>query len=161
MTTNRPTDRELWRTLAMDRTGAPSAVSDVDLAAWLEGRLAEADAGRIDRAVAADPALRTAALELSEVLGQPMPAAPERLLVRARALVGFEAERAKPRGSLLSALTGWRFATQRAAMASFAVVIAIAGFMLGGGLGSSYAQDRQKAADPLSELSDIFNDGSF
>jgi anti-sigma factor RsiW len=164
MTTNRPemTDAELWRTLAMDRDGAPVAVSDMDLAAWLEGGLSEAEAGRIDRALAADPALREAALELSEVLGQPLAASPERLAVRARALVGFEAERAKTRGSFLGALTGWRFSVQRAAMASFAVVVAIAGFTLGGGLGSSYAQDRHsRTADPLSELSDLFIDGSF
>jgi anti-sigma factor RsiW len=165
MTTNRPemTDQELWRSLAADRGGVAGAVSDTDLAAWLEGRSSEADAGRIDAAIATDPALRAAALELSEILGQPLPAAPERLVVRARALVGFDAEHAAPRGSFLSSLMGWRFGIQRAAMASLAVLIAITGFMMGGGLGSSYAQDRQgKTADRLSELSDIFsNDGSL
>ena len=162
MTTHRPelTDRELWRSLATDRDGALGAVSEMDLAAWLEGRMSEAEAERIDRAVAADPALREAALELSEILSQPLPTPPDRLAVRARALVGFEAERATPRGSFLGSLMGWRYGVQRAAIASFAVAIAITGFMLGGGLGSSYAQDR-RAADPLSELSDLFNDGNI
>src|ERR1700754_4896842 len=105
MSTERPTqsDRELWRSLATDRvapgpvSGAmsgltPGPVSDLDFAAWLEGRLSETAAARIEAAVAADPEMRRAALELSEVLGMPLPAAPARLEVRAKALVGFEVE---------------------------------------------------------------------
>ena len=94
MSTERPTqsDKELWQSLATDRAVAPGAVSDLDFAAWLEGRLSETAAARIEAAVAADPEMRRAALELSEVLGMPLPAAPARLEVRAKALVGFEVE---------------------------------------------------------------------
>ena len=53
------TDKELWRSLAADRSAASATVSDLDFAAWLEGRLPEAAAARrVDAAVAAD---RTAA----------------------------------------------------------------------------------------------------
>lgn len=146
MSTERPTqsDKELWRSLAADRPLAPGAVSDLDFAAWLEGRLSETDAARIEAAVAANPEMRRAALELSDLLGQPLPAAPERLEVRAKALVGFEVERAAPRVGLFDWLFAMnrRFALPRLAMMTAAVMIAISGFMLGGGLGQSMAQDR-------------------
>ena len=85
-------DKELWRSLAAAPEDAPEAVSDLDFAAWLEGRLPETAAARIEAAVAADPEMRRAALELADILGKPLPAAPARLEVRAKALVGFEAE---------------------------------------------------------------------
>src|ERR1044072_1564562 len=48
MSTERPTqsDKELWRSLAADRV-ASGPVSDLDFAAWLEGRLSETAAARI------------------------------------------------------------------------------------------------------------------
>ena len=113
-------DRELWQSLATDRSVAPAAVSDMDFAAWLEGRLPEATAARIEAAVASDPAMRQAALELADVLGMPLPAPPPRMTVRAQALVGFEAERQAPRKSWLAGLFpafGQGFALQRGAMA--------------------------------------------
>ena len=118
------------------------------------------------RTAAGDVALRRAALELSEVLGRPLPTPPERLIVRAKALVGFEAERARTRGfaGLVASLfpAGFRAGPQRAALASIALVVAVAGFMLGGGLGESYAQDRhgnRAQYDALSELGELFRDG--
>ena len=39
-------DKELWRSLAAARDDAPQAVSDLDFAAWLEGRLSETAAAR-------------------------------------------------------------------------------------------------------------------
>lgn len=166
--TREKTDQELWRSLAADREGAPGSVSDSDLAAWLEGRLTEGEAARIDRALAIDPILRNAAFDLSEILGQPLPTPPQRLVVRAQALVGFEAEREAPRrgfSSFLAPLLSG-FSLQRASMASMVVVLAVAGFMMGGGLGESYAQQRQgsltrtAAPDALSELGDLFIDGN-
>ena len=169
------TDRELWRSLAASREVVPAtvaqvSVSDADLAAWLEGRLPEIDAARIDRAMAADPELRRAAFDLSEILGLALPTPPQRLIVRAQALVGYEAERAVPRrgfNALLSSLLRAGFRPQRAATASMAVVLAFMGFMMGGGLGESYAHERQgqsrpatTSPDALSELGDLFNDGS-
>jgi len=159
------TDQELWRSLATGRDGVPGTISDTDLAAWLEGRLPESQAERIDRAMAADPVLRQAALDLSEVLGQPLPAPPERLIVRAQALVGFETERATPSGFnsfLASLFPRLRAGPQRAALASIAIVVAVAGFTLGGGLGESYAQERYGNRtvpyDSLTELGEFFRD---
>ena len=150
MSTERPTqsDKELWRSLATDRAVASGplsgSVSDLDFAAWLEGRLSETAAARIEAAVAADPEMRRAALELSEVLGMPLPAAPARLEVRAKALVGFEVEERAPRVGLFDWLFAMnrRFALPRLATMTAAVIIAVSGFMLGGGLGESMAQDR-------------------
>ena len=141
MTTERTprTDKELWRSLAPDRDVAPHAISDLDFAAWLDGRLPEAAAARIEAAVAADPAMRRAALDLADVLGKPLPAAPARLAVRAQALVGFAAERQVAREGFLDRLfsSGTRYALPRAAMAAMVIVIAGAGFIVGGGLGES------------------------
>jgi hypothetical protein len=162
MSTDRPTqsDKELWQSLATGRDVASwvvkAPVSDLDFAAWLEGRMSEEAAARIEAAVAADPELRRAALELSDVLGQPLPMAPARLEVRAKALVGFEVERRPP---ALPGLFTWlfasdrRFAFQRAATLSAAVVIAISGFMLGGGLGESMAQERHSYTTQQSDTS--------
>lgn len=139
------TDKELWRSLAPDGDTAPGTVSDLDFAAWLDGRLPEADVARVEAVVVADPGLRRAALDLADVLGKPLPAAPDRLAVRAQALVGFEAERRRARGGgwfgrLFS--SGTRYALQRAAMAGMAIMIAGTGFVVGGGLGESFAQER-------------------
>src|SRR5262245_2640875 len=118
MSTERPTqsDRELWRSLAADRV-SPGPVSDLDFAAWLEGRLSETAAARIEAAVAADPEMRRAALDLADVLGRPLPAAPARLEVRAKALVGFEAERQTERQTERqnkgAGLFDWLFAKDR------------------------------------------------
>ena len=166
MSTERPTqsDRELWQRLATDRGVASGTVSDLDFAAWLEGRLSETAAARIEAAVAADPEMRRAALELSEVLGMPLPAAPARLEVRAKALVGFVVEQRAPRVGLF----GWlfardrRFALPRLATMTAAVIIAFSGFMLGGGLGESMAQERHAHArgDTANELTEfLVSDG--
>lgn len=145
MSTERPTqsDKELWRSLATDRV-VSGPVSDLDFAAWLEGRLSETVAARIEAAVAADPEMRRAALDLSEVLGMPLPSAPARLEVRAKALVGFEVEQQAARVGLFDWLFARdrRFALPRLATMTAAVIIAISGFMLGGGLGESMAQER-------------------
>ena len=85
-------DKELWRSLALD-DNLSAAVSDIDFAAWLEGRLPKADAARIDAAIVRDPELRASAIDLAEILGKPLPAAPSRLVVRAQALVGVAAVR--------------------------------------------------------------------
>ena len=68
MTTDRipESDKVLWRSFAGGPRVASTAVSDLDFAAWLEGRLSEREAAQIDAAVAADPDMRRAALELAE-----------------------------------------------------------------------------------------------
>lgn len=170
MSTERPTqsDRELWKRLASDRAVAFGPVSDLDFAAWLEGRLSETAAARIEAVVAADPEMRRAALELSQVLGMPLPAAPARLEVRAKALVGFEVEQRPEQHTGRVGLFDWlfamnrRFALPRLAMMTAAVIIAISGFMLGGGLGESMAQERYAYArgDTANELTEfLVSDG--
>ena len=170
MSTERPTqsDKELWRSLAADRVASgplAGSVSDLDFAAWLEGRLSDASAARIEAAVAADPEMRRAALELSEVLGMPLPAAPARLEVRAKALVGFEVEQRAKRAGMFDWLFARdrRFVLPRVAMLTAALIIAISGFMLGGGLGESMAQERYAMAsqsDTSNELSEfLVSDG--
>jgi anti-sigma factor RsiW len=169
MSTERPTqsDKELWRSLAADRV-ATGPVSDLDFAAWLEGRLSETAAARIEAAVAADPEMRRAALELSEVLGMPLPVAPARLEVRAKALVGFEVEQRTRRAGMFDWLfaSDRRFVLPRVATLTAAVIIAISGFMLGGGLGESMAQERYAYAsgsrtDTSNELTEFLVSDGF
>jgi hypothetical protein len=166
-------DKALWQSLATERPVAPAAVSDMDFAAWLEGQLPETAAARIEAAVAADPALRQAALELADILGKPLPAAPPRMAVRAQALVGFAAERPVRKSWLASLLPdfGQGFG-QRGAIAAMAVVVAAVGFMMGGGLSQHYDEARyasyQSVADPVrplgrdtsNELNDLFTDAT-
>lgn len=139
-----PSGKEPWQRAAADRV-ARAPVSDLDFAAWLDGRLAAAEAARVEEAMSSDPELRRAALDLAGVLGRDLPAPPPRLVARARALVGFDVERRPVRvgflGWLLAADT--RFAVQRGLALGAAVVVATAGFMMGGGLGASLAQERQ------------------
>jgi hypothetical protein len=167
-------DQELWQSLATDRAVAPAAVSDMDFAAWLEGRLPEETAARIEAAVASDPAMRQAALELADILGMPLPAPPPRMAVRAQALVGFEAERQAPRKSWLAGLFpsfGQGLMLQRGAMAGMAVIVAAVGFMLGGGLGETYAEGKYASTeaptipkpfgrDTTNDLNDLFSDNT-
>src|SRR5262245_46552631 len=144
------TDKDLWRRLATDRV-APTAVSEMDFATWLDGRMSEAEAARIDAAVAADPELRLTALELSDIPGRPLPAPSPRVAVRAQALVGFEAERRAARGSWLASLLpafGQGIAMHRGVLAGMAVIVAVAGFTLGGGLGDSYANKKYAMREP-------------
>src|SRR5260370_11313506 len=168
-------DKELWQSLAMGQVVAPAAVSDLDFAAWLEGRLSETQAAHIDAAVSAHPELRGAALELADILGKPLPAAPPRMAVRAQALVGFKVERRTSRGSWLAGLVpafGQGLVLQRGALAGMALVVAAVGFMLGGGLGETYATEKYASAqstvtvsqplgrDTTNELNDLFADAT-
>jgi hypothetical protein len=137
---NPKTDKELWQSLAAGPV-ASTAVSDLDFAAWLEGRLSETASARIEAAVAANPEMRVAAMDLADILGKSLPAAPARMAVRAQALVGFEVERQAPRRNWFVAVFE-SFALPRAAMATAAAMIAVTGFVMGGGLGDSYAQER-------------------
>jgi hypothetical protein len=140
---NLKTDKELWQRLATGPV-ASTAVSELDFAAWLEGRLSETEAARIEAAVASDPEMRRAAIDLADILGAPLPAAPARMAVRAQALVGFAAERQAARRNWLAGLLDG-FVLPRAVMAAATVIVAISGFMMGGGLGESYAQEKHAA----------------
>ena len=81
--------------------------------------------------------------------------------MRAKALVGFEVERDAERVGFFDWLFARRrFDFQRLAALTAAVVIAISGFMLGGGLGESMAQERyasvtRNSPDTSNELTDF------
>jgi anti-sigma factor RsiW len=152
-------DKDLWRRLAQEPGVATAAVSDLDLAAWLEGRLPEAEAARMDAAIGADSELRRAALDIADVLGKPFPDVPARMAVRAQALVGFEAERQPPRRSWLAGLMpafGAGFALQRGAIAGVAVMVAAVGFVMGGGLGASFVHEKQAVQQPATAMTTVF-----
>ena len=151
-------DKELWQRFAAAPAAAPAPVSEMDFAAWLEGRLPEAAAARIEAAVAADPDLRRAALDLADILGQPLPAPSPRIAVRAQALVGFESERNVKDGNWLGRLlqSGASFGMPRAVMATAALLVAVSGFMMGGGVGESFAEQRHVVAS--NQLSDTNNE---
>jgi len=166
-------DKALWRSLATPPLVAAGAPSEMDFAAWLDGQLPEAEAARIDAAVAADPALRQAALELADILGRPLPAAPPRMAVRAQALVRGTAD--QPRKSWLASLLpdfGQGLAVQRGALAAAAVMVAAVGFMLGDGLSRQYDDGVYASSQPSSgryrpigrdttgELNDLFTDAT-
>jgi hypothetical protein len=152
-------DKELWRSLALDDV-APAPVSDLDFAAWLEGRLSEAEAAHVEAAVAQDPEMRRAALELADILGKPLPVAPARLEVRAKALVGFEVERPRTRVSLFDWLFSKdrRFMMQRAVALTAAMVMAVSGFMVGGDLGETVAGERYAANVPQTSSASSSNE---
>ncbi|HTR84015.1 MAG TPA: hypothetical protein VMI56_06025 [Reyranella sp.] len=161
-------DKELWQASAASHPVAPAAVSDMDFAAWLEGNLSETEASRIDASIAANPELRRAAVDLADILGKPLPAAPARLAVRAQALVGFAAENQAPRRSWLAGLLP-SFELQRGVMAAAALLVAAMGFLMGGGLGESYAEQKYATtatvqqplgSDTTSELNDLFTDNT-
>ena len=168
-------DKALWRSLAIEQPVASATVSDMDFAAWLEGTLPETEAARIDAAVTADPALRQAALDLADILGKPLPAAPVRMAVRAQALVGFAAERPARKSWLASLLPDFSqgLGRQRGAMAACAVVIAAVGFVMGGGISEHYQEAVYASSQPSSsevtrplgrdttgELTDLFSDAT-
>lgn len=167
-------DRELWQRLAADRPVVPAAVSDMDFAAWLEGRLPGVAAARIEAAVADDPAMRQAALDLADILGKPLPAAPARMAIRAQALVGSAVGGQMSRKSWLAGLFpgfGEGFRLQRGAMAGMAVIVAAVGFVLGGGLGETYVASKYASieattipkpfgSDTINDLNDLFSDNT-
>lgn len=165
-------DKELWRRLAVGGAVEPRPVDEMAFAAWIEGRLSAAESAQIEATMAADPEMRRAALEIADILGKPLPAAPERMAVRARALVGFDAERRDARGGSSGTWLdrGWGrwlswaspYALQRAAVTLAAVVIAAGGFTMGGGLGTSLVRQQQaevssnqKAGTPSDISTDI------
>jgi hypothetical protein len=100
-----------------------------------------------------------AAMDLAEILSMPLPAAPARMAVRAQALVGFEAERTVARRGWLAGLFDG-FALPRAVMAAATVIVAISGFMMGGGLGESFAQEKNAARTDVVSTSRTINEMS-
>lgn len=145
-------DRALWARLKAgapaEATVSPVPVSDVDLAAWLDGRLPPEAAARVEACLAAEPEILDRALDAAAALREASATPPDRLVTRAQALVGFQAEH-KPAssGGLLGWLAGWRRQFEMALVASAFLVVCVTGFSLGGGFQEAYAGEPTEASD--------------
>ena len=144
--------RALWqRTKAAGLATAPAAgaraVDDMVLASWLGGRLSEGESARVERHLVEHPRALQAALDIRNALADAVRApVPDRVVVRAQALVGFEAERKVARGGLSGLFGGWRRALEMAAVGAAFVIVIAGGFSLGGGTQEAYAQSDQSNA---------------
>lgn len=152
-------DKALWAQLKAE-AGAPSTaalppVSDRELAAWLDGRLAADAMARVEARLAADPTLLDTALDAAIVRHEATPA-PDRLITQAQALVDFEIDRKRSGGSF-AWLAGWRRSFEMAFVAGAFLIVCATGFSLGGGFQEAYAGDRFDIADvvaaPYGEVS--------
>jgi hypothetical protein len=128
-----PTEgRRLWRQAAHSQPAKAPSVSALDLAAWLDGDADPALAARVELALAADEGLLDTALaaRAAAVADEP---APERLLVRARAMV--EHKVAQPRrGGFLTHFGSWRRSLEWAAIGACFLIAASGGFWMGDSL---------------------------
>ncbi|HKU97997.1 MAG TPA: hypothetical protein VJR58_22085 [Vineibacter sp.] len=137
-------DRALWARL---KAGAPAndearlpPVADEDLTAWLDGRLPPDAAAQVEARLAADSRMLTLALDVTGALREAATPAPDRLVTRAQALAGFEAERpARAAGGLSAWFARWRRGFEIAAVAGAFLVVCVTGFSLGGGFQEAYA----------------------
>ena len=153
-------DRALWQGFQAGAGAARprGAVSAEDLAGWLDGRLTDGEAARVEAAVAADPTLLDAVLDVRAQAGVALPPAPERLLVRARAMVAPPIV-AAPRAAPLSVwFSGWRGGVQFGAVAMLVLGISVSGFALGGATQAALAGQRQWTGSLLSEVFDSLGD---
>jgi hypothetical protein len=144
--------RALWqRAKAAGPKGLTAAGRPIDdgmIASWLDGRLSEADSTRVERHLVEHPQALQAALDVRNALADAARApVPDRVVVRAQALVGFEAERRVARGGgLVGLFSTWRRALEMAAVGAAFVVVIAGGFSLGGGTQEAYAQSAQTSA---------------
>jgi hypothetical protein len=126
--------RRLWRQIA--QPARQETVSALDLAAWLDGNAAPEMAARVERALAADDSLLDMALAARAASETDEPA-PERLLVRARAMVAPKVVAAKPAG-FLSRLGVWQRGLQWATIGACLLIAASGGFWMGDNLSESF-----------------------
>lgn len=144
-------DRALWARL---KASAPAgatmrlpAVFDEELAAWLDGRLPAHEAARVEARLAADPGMLDMVLDAAGALREAAPA-PDRLVTRAQAIVGFRVERQSPSsGGLFAWLAGWRRKFEIALVAGAFLVVCVTGFSLGGAFQEAYADDTADVAE--------------
>jgi len=133
--------RRLWRRAAPRPQDGQVAIDPLDLAAWIDGR---ADAGltaRVELALAADASLLETALA-ARAAAEAVEPAPDRLLVRARAMVAPAVAAPRPAGffARLGAQFGpWQRRLEWAAIGVCFMIAASGGFFIGGGLGDNIA----------------------
>lgn len=153
--------RRLWRQAAGKRKASAPAVTPLDLAAWLDGKADPVLAARVEQALASDDTLLQTALAAREAVADPQPA-PERLLVRARAMVAPKVV-APRRGGVMAGLGAWRRSLEWALVGACFLIAATGGFWMGDSLSDNVAEAAQPAAYSLlgldEETSDLFNGG--
>jgi hypothetical protein len=149
--------RRLWRQVA--KPIRHESVSALDLAAWLDGKADTALAARVERAMAADDSLLQMALAARAASETDEPA-PERLLVRARAMVTPKVAAAKSAG-FLSRMGSWQRSMQWAAISACFLIAASGGFWMGGSLNDQMAFVAEPAGFTLlgvdEESADLFD----
>ena len=153
-----PTEaRRLWRQASARQAAAQSEISALDLAAWLDGKADPALAARVEQALASDDNLLETALAARAAAESAEPA-PERLLVRARAMVAPSV--ATPnRGGLMGSFLSWRRSLEWAAIGACFLIAATGGFWVGGSLGDNVAEAAPASYSLLGiddESSDLF-----
>ena len=144
--------RQLWQKAASRPSGGKAVtVSALDLAAWLDGRADAALAARVESALVSDDSLLQTALAARAAAETNEPA-PERLLVRARAMV--EPKVVRSRGGFWSGLGSWQRRLEWAAIGACFLVVASGGFFVGGGLGENIAAASEPTEYALLDVND-------
>lgn len=137
--------RRLWRQAA--RPARRETVSALELAAWLDGKAEPEVATRVERAMVADDSMLDMALAARAAAETEEPA-PERLLVRARAMVAPKVVAAKSAG-FLSRLGGWQRGLQWATIGACFLIAASGGFWMGDNLSENFTVARESAGFTL------------
>ncbi|MGE0152405.1 MAG: hypothetical protein AB7R90_07275 [Reyranellaceae bacterium] len=136
--------RRLWRLAAARQPAQGQPVSALDLAAWLDGKADPALAARVEQALLADDTLLQTALAARAAADDAAPA-PERLLVRARAMVAPAVAAAPQRGGLMMWMGSWRRSMEWALVGACFMIAATGGFWMGDSLSTNVAE----AAQPI------------
>lgn len=148
-----PTEaRQLWRRAARRLPAQAPAVTALELAAWLDGKADAAVAARVEKALAVDDTLLETALA-ARAASETNEPAPERLLVRARAMVAPYAIPARS-GGFLTRLGSWRHNLEWAAIGACFLIAATGGFWIGGSLGENVAEAAEPAGYSLLGIDD-------
>jgi anti-sigma factor RsiW len=145
-------ERALWERLKASVPAGSAAqlapVFDEELAAWLDGRLSAEASARVEARLAADPAALDLALDAACALREASGATSGRLVTRAQALVGFDAERqVRSGGGVRAWLAGWRRQFEMAMVAGAFAIVCVTGFSLGGAFQAAYAEETFDVAD--------------
>lgn len=150
--------RRLWRQVA--QPARRDSVSALELASWLDGKADAALAARVERAMAADDSLLEMARAARAASESDEPA-PERLLVRARAVVAPTVVAPEPAG-FLSRLGSWQRTMQWAAIGACFMIAASGGFWMGDKASNTVRLSAEPASFTLlgvdDESTDLFDE---
>lgn len=124
-------DGDLWR-LFSEATGRPQQRQEIDpnaLAAYLDGTTRREVVEEVERAMAADPALLDAVVELRESVGVGQEEVPQEVRLRIKSALLAEAGEgeSRPRPVVLRPRTPWWVAAAAAAV----LLVSILGYQLG------------------------------